>query len=100
MLIVTGDNKPGLGARIADGMAAAGINMSYLVAQCPVASTPQSSLRERRRRQEGGRRDQARQRTGEEGRQEAVGRRLADESATAGLAVHAAGPVERQCAAR
>jgi len=33
MLIVTGDNKPGLGARIADGMAAAGINMSYLVAQ-------------------------------------------------------------------
>lgn len=33
MLIVSGDNKPGLGARIAESMAAAGINMSYLVAQ-------------------------------------------------------------------
>lgn len=33
MLLVSGDNKPGLGSRIAEGMAAAGINMSYLVAQ-------------------------------------------------------------------
>lgn len=33
MLVVEGDNRPGLGAGLASALASAGINMSYLVAQ-------------------------------------------------------------------